>query len=92
MSNNYKIKKTDNTLFNFIIKIKSNIFFLISLFLLIVFLVLFYPMFHYWYLNDYNFFDMKIFKVNLTLTTFIIPFFFGSLIMGFLSYLDELFG
>ena len=92
MSNKYKIKKTDNLLFNFIIKIKSNIFFLISLFFLIIFFVLFYPMFHYWYLNDYNFFDMKIFKVNLTLTTFIIPFFIGSLIMGFLSYLEELFG
>lgn len=87
----YNIKKTENLLFNFIIKLKSNTFFLISLFCLIIFLVLFYPMFHYWYLNDYIFFNMEIFKVNLTLTTFIIPYFVGSLIMGLLSYLNELF-
>ena len=51
----------------------------------------FYPMVDYWYLNKFAFFDINLFKFNLVLTTFIIPYMIGSLIIGFLNYLNELF-
>jgi hypothetical protein len=48
-------------------------------------------MIHYWYLNKFMFFDIGMFKVSLSITTFIVPYMIGSLMMGFLSYLNELF-
>ena len=91
ISQKYDIKKTENFLFNSIIKIKSDTLFLVSLIFLIAFIIFFYPMIHYWYLTDFIFFDIEIFKINLTLTAFIIPYMIGSLMMGFLNYLNELF-
>ena len=91
ISQKYDLKKTENFLFNSIIKIKSDTFFLTSLTLFIIFVILFYPMIHYWYLNKFMFFDIGMFKVSLSITTFIVPYMIGSLMMGFLSYLNELF-
>ena len=40
------------------------------------------------YLNIHN---INLFKLNLILTTFIVPYMIGSIIIGFLNYLNELF-
>ena len=91
ISQKYGKKNADNFLFNLFLNTKSDNYFLISLMLLIVFTIFFYPMINYWYLNKFAFFDINLFKLNLILTTFIIPYVIGSLIIGFLNYLNELF-
>tara|TARA_B100000767_G_scaffold270693_1_gene294868 strand:- start:2326 stop:3495 length:1170 start_codon:yes stop_codon:yes gene_type:complete len=91
ISQKYNEKKTDNFIFNSFLKIKSDTFFLISLTLLFLFLIFFYPMIDYWYLKKFIYFDMSLFKFNLIITTFIIPYMIGSLIIGVLNYLNELF-
>jgi hypothetical protein len=91
ISQKYGKRNTDNFLFNLFLNIKSDNYFLISLILLIAFMVFFYPMINYWYLNKFIFFDINLFKLNLILTTFIVPYMIGSIIIGFLNYLNELF-
>ena len=91
ISQKYNEKKTDNFIFNSFLKIKSDTFFLISLTLIFLFVMLFYPMIDYWYLNKFIYFDVSLFKFNLIITTFIIPYMIGSLIIGVLNYLNELF-
>ena len=91
ISQKYGKRNTDNFLFNLFLNIKSDNYFLISLILLIAFMVFFYPMINYWYLNKFIFFDINLFKLNLVLTTFIVPYMIGSIIIGFLNYLNELF-
>lgn len=91
ISQKYGKRNTDNFLFNLFLNTKSDNYFLISLILLISFMVFFYPMINYWYLNKFIFFDINLFKLNLILTTFIVPYMIGSIIIGFLNYLNELF-
>ena len=91
ISQKYGKRNTDNFLFNLFLNTKSDNYFLLSLILLIAFMVFFYPMINFWYLNKFFFFDINLFKLNLILTTFIVPYMIGSIIIGFLNYLNELF-
>jgi hypothetical protein len=91
ISQKYGKRNADNFLFNLFLNTKSDNYFLVSLILLIAFMVFFYPMINYWHLNKFIFFDINLFKLNLILTTFIVPYMIGSIIIGFLNYLNELF-
>ena len=87
----YKLQFKKKTLFNLLCNFKSDSSFQIFGLICLYKFYLFIPMFLFWKKNLFQFLDINLFKQNIIIANYLLPFLFFFFLLGFVNYLSELY-
>lgn len=87
----YKLQFQKKSLFNTLCNFESDSCFQIFGLICLYEFYLFIPMFLFWKKNLFQFFDINLFKQNIIVANYFLPFLFFFFLLGFVNYLSELY-